>query len=77
MANTPKPLPVVQIKDETMDKLNGAVAKYYALLKAGKGIGKSKEGDLAAKELADVVENGLQYDEASETWRDKKDDENK
>lgn len=75
MANTSKPPPVVEIKPETKTKLDDAVAKYYKLLKAGKGVGQSHEGDDAAKELADVVRRGLKYDPKSERWVDRGDDD--
>ena len=74
MADTPKPPPVVEIKPETKSKLDDAVARYYALLKEGKGVGESKEGDEAAKELADVVRRGLKYDPKSERWVDQDDE---
>lgn len=71
MANTPKAPPLVPINEKTIDQLNDKVAKYYDLLKSGKGAGKSKEGDEALRELADAVHNRLRYDEASETWVNK------
>lgn len=71
MARTtdPAPPPVVEVSPETIKELNAAVGKYYDLLKAGRGVG-SPEGDLAAKELADVV-GKLAYDSEIERWTER------
>ncbi len=66
-----KSLPVVEIDADTMDQLQAATAKFYKLLKEGKEPGSSADAAQALKELTDVTETKLQYDEDSETWKDK------